>query len=116
MGFVYPRTIAVTRPAAQTGVGFKPAYAGAKAAAETPIAKDLRASIQARREGQRNPVGLPGDGTRPTFYVFIPRRAAALGLIKNLDIITDDLGARYQVLSPYWNSLGHRLTVELLDP
>jgi hypothetical protein len=27
----------------------------------------------------------------------------------------DDLGNRYQVLAPYWDSLGYRLTCALLE-
>lgn len=121
MSFLYPRTVAVHRRAAQSGVGFQPAYAGADPTAETVIATGLPASVQVRREGQKAPTGLPGDGTKPTWYVFIKRgamKAAGLndGAIKNLDVIVDELGNRYQVIAPYFDSLGPRPTVELLDP
>ncbi len=114
MSFLYPRTIAIRRPQAQAGVGASHTYGGAQASAETPIASGLPASIQVRRERQRNDVGLPGDATKPTWYIFIPRRALALGQVELRDIAVDDLGNRYQVIQPYWDSLGHRLTAELL--
>lgn len=115
MSFLYPRTIAVTRPAAQTGVGFQSAYAADQAATETPVATGLRASIQVKREGQKNPVALPGDGNAPYWDIFIPRRDAVNGLIKQRDIITDDLGERYQVSANYWDSLGYRLRAMKLE-
>lgn len=113
--FLYPRTISVTRPAADTGTGFV-GYSGHTQAGETPVATGLICSIQERREGSGNPVGLPGDGRQPQWYVFIPRGIAANGLIQSLDIITDDLGNRYQVVAPYWDSLGYRITAMTLEP
>lgn len=115
MGFIYPRTITISRPGAQTGEGML-GYGGETQAAETQVATSVPASIQERREGQRNPTGLPGDGTRPTYYIFIPKRALARDGMKALDVITDDLGVRYKVVAPYWDSLGHRPTCELLEP
>lgn len=114
MGFLYPRTIDVKRPGAQTGEG-QLGYGGATQAAETTIATGLPANLELRREGQRNTTGLPGTGTRPNYDVRIPRKACAKGTIKKLDIIVDDEGDRYQVLSPYWNSLGYALRVEILE-
>lgn len=113
MSFLYPRTVAISRPGQQSGEGAL-GYGGDTQGAEVSVATGVPASIQERREGQRNPTGLPGDGTRPTYYVFIPKRALARGAILNLDIITDDQGNRYQVTAPYWDSMGHRPTVELL--
>lgn len=114
MSFLYPRTIAVRRPGAQSGEGAL-AYGGQTQEREVDVATGIRAGIQERREGQRNGVALPADGTRPTWYVFIPKSAAALGLIKDRDVVVDDLGERYQVVANYWDSLGYRLTVERLE-
>lgn len=113
-GFMYPRTIAFWRPGAQTGVGAV-GYGGQTASTETPVAQGIPASIQGRREGTNNPVGLPGDAKTPTWYVFIPKRALAKGVVHNRDIMIDDLGTRYQVVEPYWDSLGYRITVMTLD-
>jgi hypothetical protein len=114
MSFLYPRTVAAHRPAAQTGGGLL-GYGGQSQATETVVATGLPASIQERREGSNNPVGLPSDATRPSWYIFIPRGFADLGTILAADVIVDDLGTRYQVDSPYWDSLGYRLTVRTLD-
>lgn len=111
MSFLYPRTIAIKRPGGQSGVGFQPGHAGSDDAGETSVATDLPASIQARREGQRTPVGLPSDATGTMWTVFIPKASAELGLIQQHDIVVDDLGERYQVVAPYWDSLGYALIV-----
>lgn len=114
MGFLYPRTIAIHRPAGQAGVGAL-GYGGQVVAQEAVIATDVAASIQLEREGQRNSTGLPGDGKQASHSVFIRRAALALGTVRSRDIVIDDLGKRYQVLDPYWDSLGHRLAVLVLE-
>lgn len=113
--FLYPRLIAVRRAPKQAGVGFQPAYGGDTRAQETVIASDLRASIQLTREGQRNPVGLPADGTRPTWDIFIPRADAADGLISDRDFVEDDLGRRFQVVADEVDSLGYCLRAEKME-
>lgn len=114
MSFMYPRRVRFTRPEAQTGIGAV-GYGGQTEASEEPIECKIPASIQGRREGQNNPVGLPGDGKTPTWHVYIPKRALALGTVNNRDIMIDDLGNRYQVIQPYWDSLGYRITAITLD-
>lgn len=114
MSFLYPRAVAISRPGGESGEG-QIAYGGQSQGAETSVATEVRASIQERREGQHSTVGLPGDATRPTWYIFIPRRALALGVVKDRDIVTDDTGERYQVIANYWDSLGYRLTAEKLE-
>lgn len=114
MSFLYPRLVSFHRPAGQTGVGAV-AYGGQVEANETKLACDVRCSIQERREGTNNPVGLPGDGTKPTWYVFIPKSSMAIGSIKYRDVMIDEFGSRYQVVSPYFDSLGARLTVISLE-
>lgn len=104
----------MSRPAAPTGVGTLP-YGGLQTANETPIASGLPASIQMNKIRGRPEAGLPGDGDKSTWRIFIPASAAALGLILVRDVITDDLGQRYQVVAPYWASLGHTLTCERLE-
>jgi hypothetical protein len=114
MSFLYPRVVALRRPGGQSGEGIV-AYGGQTQAAEQVIAWGIPASIQERREGQASRVGLPGDGTRPSWYVFIPRAALPPGSVLDRDVIVDDQGQRYQVIANYWDSLGHRLTVERLE-
>ncbi len=112
--FMYPRKVRFHRPAAQSGIGAV-GYGGHVEEEEESLECKIPASIQARREGSNNPVGLPGDGKTPVWYVFVPRSKLALGDVQNLDIMIDDLGNRYQVIEPYWDSMGHRLTAITLD-
>lgn len=112
--FLYPRTVSITRPGTQTGVGVQP-YGGETPGTETPVANGLPASIQLERAKGKTDADLPGDAARTFWRVFIPAASAARGLIDTRDIVTDDLGQRYQVTAPYWNSLGHSLMVERLE-
>ena len=114
MSFLYPRTISVFHPAAQSGEGALP-YGGQTEASDAAVAAGLRCSIQERREGQKNDVGLPGDGTKPTWYIFVPKSACALGVIHERFILVDDIGDRYRVVAAYWDSLGYRVTAEKLQ-
>ncbi len=114
MSFLYPRTINVTRPAAQSGVGAI-GYGALQASTETPVATGLPANIQLDRLGKRLDAHLPADTAgRSMWRVFIPLASAANGLIHANDVVIDDLGRRYQVSEPYWNSLGYNLLVERL--
>jgi hypothetical protein len=114
MSFLYPRTVAITRQSPVTGGGAQP-YSGMQPTQETSVASGLVASIQLSKERGKNEANLPADAGKTLWKVFIPLSAAALGLIQVRDIVTDDLGARYQVVGPYWNSLGHNLLVERLE-
>ncbi len=116
MNFIYPRTVTLKRPGAQGGVGFQAAYAGDQRANETTLATGLCASVQMKREGQRNTVGLPAEGTRPTWDIFIPPEDSAnCPQILDRDLIYDDLGRRFQVVGDYINSLGYKLRCERLE-
>ncbi|MBV9528249.1 hypothetical protein [Sphingomonas sp.] len=114
MSFLYPRVVAFNRPATQPGVGAQ-GYGGHTQATETLLFAGIPASIQERREGTNSTVGLPGDAQRPTWYVFIPKTALALGSIKDRDIMIDDVGLRYMVVAPYFDNFGYRLTVATLE-
>lgn len=112
--FLYPRTVSFHRPAGQTQGG-RIGYGGQVQASETVIATGIPASIQERKEGMRAPAGLPSDGRQPEWWVFISRPKLANGTLKVGDVMIDDLDNRYQVLAPYWDSLGYRLTCALLE-
>jgi hypothetical protein len=116
VSFLYPRTVTIRRPnpPATAAIGAL-AYQGVTAANETVILTGLPASIQhASGKGQHG--YLPSDAShKADWYVYIPAAAAPLGAIAERDIVVDDLGKRYQVAAAYWNSLGHRLFVELLQ-
>ncbi len=114
MSFMYPRTIVITRPAAQTGVGAQ-GYGGLVTGNETKVADSIPCSIQERREGTKNDGGLASDALKPSWYIFIQKKSAALGLIQDRDVVTDDIGVRYQVSAAYFDSLGYRLTATTLE-
>jgi len=113
--FVYPRTISIRRPNPLPSIGIT-AYAGVTEANESMVATNLPASIQQSRDTGRPLGGTPSDAPqRAQWRVFIPAGSVANGKIQTRDVVVDDLGNRYQVVDPYWNSLGYRLTVELLQ-
>lgn len=114
MSFVYPRVVAITRPNVQTAVGAV-GYSGLQASNEAAIASGLPASIQLNKQSGREDADLPGDSARTLWKILIPASAIALGQIQTRDIVTDELGTRYQVAGPYWNSLGHNLLCQLLE-
>lgn len=113
--FLYPRTIAITRPGAQSGVGFQAAYAADQKSSETLVASGVPASIQARSASSKNPVSLPADGKMNTWRVLVPRNALGAGVALNRDIITDDLSRRFQIVADYVNSLGANFICERLE-
>lgn len=115
MSFIYPRTVALTRPPINDAPGDR-GYSGVTKANETTIATGLPASIQLDTKSGKPDGDVPSDAyTRTAYRIFIPRRAAALGLINERDIVTDDLGKRYQVVGNYWNSLGYNLACTVLE-
>lgn len=114
MSFLYPRTIKITRQAPVTAVGAVQ-YSAVQAFQETSVAVGLPASIQLDRTGRKPDANLPADIVGRTLWrILIPLGAAAQGLIQANDVITDDLNVRYQVVGPYWNSLGYNLLVDRL--
>jgi hypothetical protein len=116
MSFLYPRKISIRRPRPQTGVGALD-YSGETAGNEDVILSGLPASIQ-QKSGKNNRQGdtdLPANSTvQLGWRVFIPKSAAPTpDLIRNRDVVVDELGNRYSVYANYWNSLGFNLLAEL---
>lgn len=112
MSFLYPRTISITRPAVNTGIGAV-GYQGLKPSTETVVVSTIPASIQQTQQSKKPDANLPGDASRGTVWnIFFMQ---PLGIVKNRDIITDDLNIRYQVMAAYWNSLGYRCVCERLE-
>lgn len=114
--FLYPRTIAVHRPNVDTTVGADTDYSGTQESDETLVATGVRCSIQYDAGGRNPEANLPADAQgRATWKVLIPLEQAAFGTIRRNDVIVDDLGVRYQVRAPYWNSLGYNVKCETLE-
>lgn len=115
MSFLFPRVVAITRPASDAAVGRQP-YAGVTQANETPIVAGLAANIAVASGGARNQSGLPASAPRTSWYIFIPvMTGITLGTINVDDIVTDDAGERYQVVANFWTPLGYRLTADKLE-
>jgi hypothetical protein len=113
--FLYPNTIKITRPKGQTDVGAVP-YGGLSPKNEALIAEEIDASVQMRSSGSAPSPGLPGDASKRTYWkVLIPRAALDDGTVQRNDIVTDECRQRYQVIGPYWTSLGYNLLVERLE-
>ena len=123
--FVYPRLLSIYRlpglPNAPAGFGAQPyqepqtAFA-ASVWASAPIYSSIPCSIQEYRSGQRPVDDLPGSTlVTPTNKIYIPVRTLPLGAIKVRDYLMDDLGIRYHVINPYWNSMGYRLYCVFLE-
>lgn len=112
MNLLYPRTIQVTRADQNTAVGVQ-SYSGVLETNESNVTQGIPAHIQIDRRGPRSPSGLPADAISETLWkivVKLPR-----GYIQARDIITDDLGNRYQVVSADWNPLVTTCIAQLLE-
>lgn len=103
MSFLYPRMISITRPTHPQGVGAI-GYGAQQPREEQPVAEKIAASIQLKGSGKENDNRLPGDAKKTEWKIMF---RAQRDLVQTRDVITDDLGIRYQVLAPYWNSLGY---------
>lgn len=115
MSWIYPRRVAITRPQVELPLGAGP-YSAEALTKEIPVAANIPASIQLKGGSRRPDPMLPADTSSKTLWrVFIPAPALADGTVQTRDILTDDLGQRYQVIGPYWNSLGYNLLVERLE-
>jgi len=125
MSFIYPRTISVFRnpqfAAGTANLGLQvyqepQTVNGASVWKSTPMFTGVACSIQEYRSGQRPVENLPGSAlVTPTWKIFIPFNALAKGSMLVRDFILDDLGIKYQVIDPYWNSLGYRAYCVFLE-
>lgn len=110
--FLYPRTITITRPSADTSYGAQP-YSGLQASNESVVAEGLAAHIQIDNRMPPPLAKLPGDAlSTPVFRIIFK---AASGLTRTGDVITDDLGSRYQVISADWGPLVTTCRAQLLQ-
>ena len=112
---LYPRVVSISRANVDASVGAG-SYDGPGEVNETIVMSGIRCSIQQQRHIKTPDANLPADAyNKAGFNVFIPRGGAALGSITERDIVTDDLGKRYQITGAYWNILGYNLSTELLQ-
>lgn len=115
MTFHYPRKISIERSQQDAAFG-KTEYAGVRNSTVVSIAKNVPAAIQFKGPALRPPADLPQDTMRRTMWrILIPGPALVGGMVHVRDYIKDDLGVRYQVISPDFSPLGHALLVERLE-
>lgn len=115
MSFIYPRVISITRPQVDSAVG-KIEYGGQLPIREVPIRSSVTAAIQAKSQSSKPNASLPGDASKRTLWnILIPPNALPLGTIRTRDVIADEIGTRYQIISPAWTSLGYNLICEKLE-
>ena len=118
--FLFPRTISVTRPQAPTpsgglAIGKQP-YQGVRRDLETAIAANIPASIQSAGAAKGKGAELVSDASSlSTWNIYTPEGVLAKGTITERDIVTDDLGKRYQVVAAYWVSMGYSMRTTLLQ-
>lgn len=132
--FLYPRTITIFRPNGELstaggagqgqpsqpgstgtywGTTGKPVTDGSPG--EATVLANVPCSIQAATNRITGVGQVPSDAPGPIGWsIFIPLHACPKGTIKREDVIVDDEGVRYQVSSPYWNSLGWKVGCVLL--
>ena len=77
------------------------AIAGCEPKTETPQLANIRAHIEADRQGTTPDARIAGDVAGQSIWLIIMRKIP-LGAIKVGDIITSEIGDRYQVISPDW--------------
>ncbi len=102
MSFLYPRQITISRQNQDPTVGSQP-YSGVSPDNETEIASGIAAHIQIDKGSLAHAAKLPADAPYQSLFKIIFK--AARGLVLTGDIITDDLGNRYQVITPDWGPM-----------
>lgn len=110
--FLYPRVISLSRQNRNTSPGAQP-YSGVNKANETPITSGIKARIQADRQGNAPVAGLAADAGGQSIWKIIFK--LPLGTVTERDIITDDLGKRYQVISADWGPLVTTCRCQILE-
>lgn len=112
MSFLYPRVISITRPNPPGGYGAQP-YSGLAPDDETQIAAGLAAHIQVDKGSLAPQAKLPADAAYQSFWKIIFK--APRGLTWRGDVITDDLGNRYQVVSADWGPMVTTCRAQILE-
>ncbi|MDE2101963.1 MAG: hypothetical protein KGL39_32250 [Patescibacteria group bacterium] len=113
MSFLYPHTIAITRAITNNFVG-NIGYSGEQPSQERTIVQKVTAAIQYAGKG-KTIAGLPGDVPSTFWRILVPLALLANGTVQTRDIVTDEAGVRYVVISPNWTSLGYQMGCERLE-
>ena len=107
------RTLTIYRPQQNSGAGLRP-YGGETVANQVTLATAFPASVLQGSKGEKSMVNLPGDVRSPWWQVLLPNLPGAI-LLRNDDIITDDLSKRYKISSAEQSELGWRITAAEME-
>jgi hypothetical protein len=101
------RTLTISRAGQSAAVG-ELSYGADTAATETVLMAGWPASVLQGTKGEKNDVGLPGDVRTPWFAILLPAWPGVN--LRTSDVITDEIGGRYDISSAELTDLGWRLT------
>ena len=102
MSFLYPNLISLSRPNPADVVGAQD-YSGVTQAGETVLASGIPAHIQTDRQGTLPVARIAADAAGQSIWKVIFKGAS--GMAQTGDVITDELGSRYQVIAADWGPL-----------
>ena len=100
--FLFPRIISITRPSPDSGIGAQ-GYGGVRESTETSLFANIPAHIEADRQGTAPDAKLPADAAGQSIWKIIFK--LPLGSVQTGDIITSEIGDRYQVIASDWGPL-----------
>ncbi|MCE9565842.1 MAG: hypothetical protein K8U57_27775 [Planctomycetes bacterium] len=112
MSFLFPNTISISRQNSSAAVGSQP-YGGVTRANETVIASGIAANVYVDRQGTSPVAKLPADAAGQSTWKIVFR--GPKGLAQSRDIITDELGRRFQVTAPDWGPLVTTCRAQILE-
>ncbi len=111
MGIVCNHVLTFKRPAASTTLGAQPGYGGDVAGQETALLTGWPAYLGVAGGGGRSPAKLPGDVEMPHVDIRLPMWPAVVLL--NGDVIFDEQGRRYKIISAEGTTLGWKIAAVL---
>jgi hypothetical protein len=102
------RVLTLYRPQQQSGIGAA-AYGGTTVASNNLLMAGFPASMLQSGGGGTSDVNLPGNVHLGSWTILLPNLPRNV-LVRNDDIVTDDLARRYVVASAEQTALGWRIT------
>ncbi|QAU22590.1 hypothetical protein EO087_00220 [Dyella sp. M7H15-1] len=102
-------TVTLWRPQQQPGVGAL-GYGGSTKSNETEVATSFPASVLAATKTGHAPNNLPGDVAAAWYTLLLPALPGGAQLLAH-DVLTNDLGYRYVLLSVELSTLGWRCSM-----
>jgi hypothetical protein len=103
-----PHIVDVRRPFRESGAGYQSAYGGTTPAQETVIMGQWPASILQGTRGENTEANLPDDVKAPWWGLLMPAWSAVE--ILTSDVVQDELGRRFAIVSAEITPMGWRLT------